>query len=90
MKITGTLPAPIRESPTGRARAAVQSRSDTVARQVLLTSGARFIEETREAASGLAKVRADEVARARADVMSGAILDDAELDAAVDAILAGL
>lgn len=90
MKITGTLPAQVRESPTGRARVAPQSRSEAVARQVLVTHGARFIEETREAVAGLDKVRADEVARARADILSGAILDESELDAAVDAILAGL
>ena len=90
MKITGNLPAQVRESPTGRARTVAQSRSEAVARQVLVTNGARFIQEARESASGLEKVRMDEVVRARADILSGALLDESELDAAVDAILAGL
>ena len=90
MKINGSMPAPLRESPQGRARASVQSRREAVAKQVLLTTGARFVDETKAPASGLAAVRAEEVARARADVLSGAVLNESELDAAVDAILAGL
>jgi hypothetical protein len=90
MKIQGSMPAPVRESVQGRARASVESRRESVAKQVLLTTGARFVDSTRAAATSLESIRADEVAKARADLMSGALLNEAELDAAVDAILAGL
>lgn len=90
MKIQGSLPAPVQSTAQGGSRTSAQIRRESVAKQVLLTTGARFVDQMRGAANSLESIRADEIARARADLMSGALLDESELDAAVDAILAGL
>lgn len=77
-------PRAARSAP-GSAESSAQPSAD-----VEVTGGARLVAEVRSQAATISEVRADEVARARADVASGELLTDVEIDAAVDALLAGL
>lgn len=92
MKILGTPVLPTAERLTrsaGRASVDVASQGEA-ASDVTLAGGARFVSEVRAAASTISEVRALEIVRAQEDVRSGEILTDAEIEAAVDGLLAGL
>lgn len=96
MKIEGTLPLPTLERMQGRGVGASRTSTDSASRvvsggpDVAVAGGARFVNEVRSDAVDMPNFRADEVARARADVASGSLFSEAELDAAVDALLSGL
>lgn len=92
MKIQGTAALPNLERFQGpNQRSSVRFASEsTVAGDVHVTGGARFVAEMRAEASTFSEVRAEEIARARQDVASGQVLTDAEIEAAVDSLLAGL
>lgn len=96
MKIEGTLPLPTLERMQGRGVGASRTGTDSASRgvsggpDVAVAGGARFVNEVRSDAADMPSFRAEEVARARADLASGALLSEAELEAAVDALLAGL
>ena len=92
MKIQGTGMMPHLERFQGAgSRASVRSADHAVAPgDVQVTGGARFVAEVRAAAATLTEVRAEEVVRAQHDLTSGQLLTDAEIDAAVDSLLAGL
>ena len=92
MKIhgTGMMPHLDRFQAAG-GRGPVQSADTAHASgDVQVTGGARFVSEIRAAAATLTEVRAEEVARARHDISSGQLLTGAEIEAAVDSLLAGL
>lgn len=97
MKIDGTLPLPhlerLQARETGAARAGAQSGAASELQagpDVAVAGGARFVNETRSLASVMSEFRGDEVLRARQDIANGTLLTEIELDAAVDALLAGL
>jgi hypothetical protein len=73
------------------ARPAVESVERAApAEEVRLEGGAKFIAEVRADAATLSEVRAHEVIRAREDIATGQLMTDAEVEAAVDGLLAGL
>ncbi len=94
MKIDGTLPLPVLDRLQAResaVRPAVGSGGEVAAApDVAVAGGARFVNETRSLSSVMAEFRGDEVVRARQAVADGSLLSEIELDAAVDALLAGL
>jgi len=92
MKIQGTGMMPHLERFQGAGqRPSVRSADQSAAPgDVQVTGGAKFVAEVRAAAATFSEVRAEEVARARQDVASGQLLTDAEIEAAVDSLLAGL
>lgn len=92
MKIQGT---PVLQSAERVSRSAGRVSVDATSQEepasdVTLAGGARFMAEVRAAASTFSELRALEVVRAQEDVRSGEILTDAEIEAAVDGLLAGL
>ena len=92
MKILGTPAMPTAERitrPSGRVAAEAAPQSG-VEGNVRLAGGARFVAEVKAAASTISEVRALEVVRAQDDLKSGDLLTDAEIEAAVDGLLAGL
>ena len=92
MKILGTPVLPTAERvarSAGRVTVDLVSQGEA-AGDVTLAGGARFVSEVRAAASTISEVRALEIVRAQEDVRSGEILTDAEIEAAVDGLLAGL
>ena len=56
----------------------------------VLKETASFVQSLRETASGTNLVRMGEVARAREDILSGAINSEAEIAAAVDGFIASV
>lgn len=92
MKILGTPALPTAERmmrPGGRVVAEPTPTGGSEA-NVHIAGGARFVTEVKAAASTISEVRALEVIRAQEDVLSGQLLTDAEIEAAVDGLLAGL
>jgi hypothetical protein len=97
MKIDGTLPLPQLERLQAREGRSLRAGSGTDAAaelptgpDVAVAGGARFVNEVRSLASVMSEFRGDEVLRAKQDIADGNLLTEIELDAAVDALLAGL
>ena len=92
MKIEGTpaLHAPNRTSRAAGRVAVATPQAGADEENVRLAGGARFISEVRAAVATISEVRALEVVRAQEDIASGALMTDAEVEAAVDGLLAGL
>jgi hypothetical protein len=92
MKIQGTGMMPhLERFQSANQRPSVRSDDQPAAAgDVQVTGGARFVAEVRAEASTFSEVRANEVARARQDVATGQVLTEAEIEAAVDSLLAGL
>ena len=92
MKIQGTGMMPNLERFQGVGSRASLRPSDSAeaSGDVQVTGGARFVAEVRAAAETFSEVRAEEVVRAKQDVLSGQLMTDAEIEAAVDSLLAGL
>ncbi len=83
--VSGTKVDGIRRE-RGEVRAeAASSGSTDVSRSELL----QFIQDLKEDAGRMPPVRADLVEQAKADIASGALGSDEDLDAAVNALLAG-
>lgn len=92
MKIQSTpLLTPIERHQGTASRPSVES-SQRAERSgdVQVTGGARFVAEVKASAETFSEVRAQEVARARNDMADGSLLTEAEIEAAVDGLLAGL
>ena len=75
---------------TDRAAGGVVDGRQEEVEAVVLSDTARYIESLRDTASGMNAVRMGEVARARADIASGALDNEAEYQAAADAFLAAV
>ena len=92
MKIHSTpVMTPVERLQGNAARPSVESaeRSER-GDDVRVVGGARFVSEVRASAALFSEVRASEVVRARDDLASGELMTDAEIEAAVDSLLAGL
>jgi|GEM_PF-6442811 hypothetical protein len=89
MRILNNLP--VRELEAGRlgVRAARLPSREVAGDGVQLSSEGRFIQDLRNEVREAPSLRPSEVARARADVAADA-LGASDLDAAVDALLAGM
>jgi hypothetical protein len=90
MKVQGALRPQLQEQVRLRARESVPAARSSEAEVTLISGAGRFLQDVREAAAQDQKVRAEVVAKARADILSGAIDSETELEAAVDALLAGV
>ena len=92
MKIHGTpMMTPVERFQGSASRPLVESEERaSAADEVRVAGSARFAAEIRASASTLSEIRAAEVVRAREDVETGVLLTDAEIEAAVDGLLAGL
>ena len=92
MKIHGTpMMTPMERLQSTAARPSVESAERAGPTEDVRVAGrARFVAEVRSAASTLSEVRAQEVVRAQRDIASGQLMTDAEIEAAVDGLLAGL
>lgn len=73
----------------GRAGRPTDTDYDAV-QAVVLSDTASFVRSLRETAAGTSVVRMGEVARAREDIVSGAIDTEAEFAGAVDGFLASI
>ncbi|MDP6935220.1 MAG: flagellar biosynthesis anti-sigma factor FlgM [Myxococcota bacterium] len=56
--------------------------------QVQLSASAQWLKELHEAARAMPEVRPEEVARARGDILNGELGSEADIESAVDALLA--
>jgi cyanophycinase-like exopeptidase len=56
---------------------------------VSISSEAQWLRELQGAAGEMPDVRVDEVAQAKADIVSGALDSEVEIEAAIDGLLAG-
>jgi hypothetical protein len=90
MKVQGALRPQLQEQVRLRARESVPAARSSESEVTLISGAGRFLQDVREAAAQEQKVRAEVVAKARADILSGAIDSESELEAAVDALLAGV
>lgn len=89
MKIQLTLPVHqiegVRAIGTGAQPPVPQTPSD----QVRLSGTARFIQGLRDSAGSTPEVRTDAVAEARADMATGRLGSEQDIEAALDGLLAG-
>jgi len=90
MKVQGALRPQLQEQVRLRARESVPAARSSESEVTLISGAGRFLQDVREAAAQEQKVRAEVIAKARADILSGAIDSESELEAAVDALLAGV
>lgn len=56
---------------------------------VALSSSARFVQDLRDSVSTTPTIRAEVVEQAKADIAAGRLGSEAEIDAALDSLLAG-
>ena len=91
MKIDGTLNIPQLQGvqPANQQHAATSAQPQQQSDSVQLSDSARWVQDLQESTAGQDEVRLDMVEQAKADIASGSLGSDDDLNAAVDAILAG-